>query len=92
MKVGSAGVDPSEPDWLRQERWQCRRSGRPRRVMFVKFDWYLFIGSLCMLVFLVTRWTTESFLNGFGLGLGLVGLVVLGVSIGVKLTAKKNDS
>ena len=56
----------------------------------MKFDWYLFIGSVCMLVFLVTRWTDASFLNGFGVGLGLVGIGILGVSIGVKLTAKKN--
>jgi len=67
-------------------------SGRPRRVTFVKFDWYLLIGFLCMLVFLITRWTTESFFNGLGVGLGLVGIGILGVSIGVKLTAKKNKT
>lgn len=56
----------------------------------MKFDWYLFIGSLFMLVFIVTRWTNVSFLNGFGVALGLVGIGILGVSIGAKLNAKKS--
>ncbi|MEV8249569.1 hypothetical protein AB0O87_01430 [Microbacterium sp. NPDC076768] len=54
----------------------------------------LFIGSLCILVFIVTRWTTEPFLNEFGFLLGLVGLGILGVSIGAHLTtqqAKKEE-
>ncbi|WP_454171695.1 hypothetical protein [Microbacterium maritypicum] len=55
----------------------------------MKFDWYPLIGFLCILAFLVTRWSPEAFLNGFGLALGFVGIGILGVSIGAKLSAKK---
>lgn len=58
----------------------------------MKFDWNLLIGSVCMLVFLLTRWTDEAFLNGLGVGLGLTGIVVLVVSIRGNPTAKKRTS
>ncbi|MBT2497116.1 hypothetical protein HCX50_19305 [Microbacterium oxydans] len=47
----------------------------------MKIDWYLFIGSLFLLVFIVTRWVDSSFWNGLGVGLGLVSLLALGVGI-----------
>ena len=55
-------------------------------VVGVKFDWYLFIGSLFLLVFIVTRWVDESFWNGLGVGFGLVSILAFGVGIttGVK--------
>lgn len=50
-------------------------------VVRVKFDWYLFIGSLFLLVFIATRWVDSSFWNGLGVGLGLVSILALGVGI-----------
>lgn len=50
-------------------------------VVGVKFDWYLFIGSLFLLVFIVTRWVDESFWNGLGVGLGLISILAFGVGI-----------
>lgn len=58
----------------------------------MKFDWNLLIGSLCMLVFLLTRWTDAAFLNGLGVGLGLTGIVVLVASIYGNLNAKKRTT
>lgn len=50
-------------------------------VVDVKFDWYLFIGSLFLLVFIVTRWVEVPFVNGLGFALGLSSILLLGVAI-----------
>ncbi|MGO4488170.1 hypothetical protein [Microbacterium sp. 2RAF4] len=47
----------------------------------MKFDWYLFIGLLSLLVFIVTRWVDNPFASGFGLALGLSSILMFGVSI-----------
>ena len=47
----------------------------------MKFDWYLFIGSLFLLAFIVTRWVDNSFWSGLGVGLGLVSILAFGVGI-----------
>lgn len=53
----------------------------PGTVVGVKFDWYLFIGSLFLLVFIVTRWVDIPFVNGLGLALGLSSILLFGVGI-----------
>jgi hypothetical protein len=57
----------------------------------VKFDWYLLIGSLLLLVFIVTRWIDSSFWNGLGVGFGLVSLLALGMGISSGLTKARNQ-
>lgn len=60
-------------------------------VVGMKFDWYLFIGSLFLLVFIVTRWVDSSFWNGIGVGLGLVSILALGVGISHLRSNKVRD-
>ncbi|MFJ6427516.1 hypothetical protein [Microbacterium maritypicum] len=48
-------------------------------VVGVKFDWCLFLGSLFLAVFIVTRWVEVTFVNGLGLALGLSSILLLGV-------------
>lgn len=57
----------------------------------MKFDWYLPIGALLLLVFLVTRWIDSSFWNGLGVGLGLVSLLALGMGISNGMTKARNQ-
>jgi len=57
----------------------------------VKIDWYLFIGSLFLLVFIVTRWVGDSFWNGLGVGFGLVSILTLGVGIGSGLKKRRDN-
>ena len=65
----------------------CHRHGRGT-VVGMKFDWYLFIGSLFLLAFIVTRWVDSSFWNGLGVGLGLVSILAFGVGITTGLRKK----
>lgn len=57
----------------------------------MKFDWYLFFGSLLLLVLIVTRWVDSSFWNGLGVGLGLVSILALGVGISLLRNNKVRD-
>lgn len=58
----------------------------------VKIDWYLLIGSLFLLVFIATRWLGDAFVNGLGVGLGLIGLIALGVGIGTLRNKKQRKA
>ena len=60
-------------------------------VVGVKFDWYLFIGSLFLLVFIVTRWVEVPFVNGLGLALGLSSILLLGVGITTGLKKSREE-
>lgn len=57
----------------------------------VRFDWYLFIGSLFLLVFIITRWVDEPFMNGLGLAFGLSSILMLGVGITTGLRRKRDE-
>ena len=85
----------SQSSWRRcsANRAPFRYAGA-ERVPFdlVRFDWYLFIGSLFLLVFIVTRWVGDSFWNGLGLGLGAVSILMLGVGITTEVRRKRGPS
>ena len=58
----------------------------------MRFDWYLFIGSLFLLVLIATRWAEVPFWNGLGLGLGAVSILMLGVGVTTEVRRKRDPS